>query len=316
MEDRIVIKESKKTVIGIVCSMVFWCLVCLVLVVIGIFNGEEKRWLWMVYLVGISWTIPFFVYAGLSYWCRRLELSGHMCSYRNIFGKCVTFKAGDVSEIKTKLSTSGKNSLMLIGYDGKKLAVVEMGMDGYERIIPFFETYNLSAVWTEDGWIHPKPVKINAYSDELVVQANKKAMWLSGMWVIAFFVLVVGWTIWLWRQSEFGFLHISMIGLNVLAVVIGMAAVAEIKGYLKLRLVLSSNQCTFIDMYGQIQYFLLDEIESAKIVTEGIGKRQTKKILLRLSNGREAVKINYAAGIDNLTDVIPFVEYHQRKIKQ
>ena len=110
MEERIIIKESKKAVTGIVGSMVFWCLVCLVLVVIGIFNGEEKRGLWMAYLVGISWTIPFFVYAGLSYWCHRSELSGHMCSYRNIFGKCVTFKAGDVSEIKTKLSTSGETS--------------------------------------------------------------------------------------------------------------------------------------------------------------------------------------------------------------
>lgn len=313
VEERIIVKESQKAAVGIVVGIALFWLLCLGLVAIGICNGEEWNGIFVAYLIAISWTIPILVYTGLSYRFRRLELSGRACSYRNVLGKRIDFMACDVAEVKTKISTDWKTKLYLLGQAGEKLAMVETGMVGFERVVPFFEAYNLSAVWTEEGWVRPKPVKINAYEDELVVKANRKMLWDSYVWVVIFLALAAWCTIWVWRELEFGFLHIGMIGLDFLAIALGMEAVRETKGYLKLRLVLTTGQCIFTDMYGQERRFLFDDLENVQIVTEGIGKGKRKLLTMQLSDGKETVKINYVAGIDNLADVIPFVEYHRRK---
>lgn len=313
MEETIVVKESKKTIRETLCIYVIIWIFIGMLLLFAFLNGEVLDFSFFLFLfISTGWT---FLLAGCvvaSYCFRRLELSYKGCFYRTMFGRKRFFLPQDVAKVKTKPSPWGDGDLLLIGHDNQVIAKMEMNMSGTEKVIPFFEIYNLSAVWTEKGWVHPEPVKINSVEDELVVRPNGFSLNLLLFFAIAY-VLFIVW-VFGWVLERDAYSHILAIILGGMSIVLLVSFAGEIRTRKNLCLVLTPGICSFTDKSGRKRQFYLEDITRVVKTEERIVKR-SKVLILRLwlSNGDLAAEVAFTAAMENVADIIPFVEHHQIK---
>lgn len=315
MEDRIIVRESAADLRLYIIEMLILNGLFIFLSVWGVLKGEDF-WLffWIDFLV-LCATIPGLIYYLLRFFLRRLELGYQGCSYRNMFGGRQGFMPEDVAAVKVIPSVKGCFDIFLLGQDGETLFKAGDRMTNYDKIIPFFETYNASAVWTEAGWIHPKPVLINEYGEELVVKPTRRAVRgevFSLLFSGCLMCVVVGVCSYADRESV-GLLHyvLWLCALGVAAVML-KGSVKLIRAGHFLCLVLTTGSCTYTDEKGTVRQFTFDEIGEIQIKHEGGGRSARNILELSLLGGRESIRMSYMSGIEHVTEIIPFVEYHRK----
>lgn len=312
MDDRIVVRESKKAIK----ELAFWLAMIVALFgglgVMSFLDGDPRGL--KICMVVLTLAIPIFSLLALEYFLRRLELGYRGCLYRTTFGHRRTFSPGDVAEIQTKRTAYGDVFYYLIGQDGKKLARIEKSMVNFEKVITFFETYNASAIWTDSGWVHPKPVRILTYGEKLIVKPNKYAIWHDIVTMMVLIITTIGLIVWkVYSSAELGlFEAVIFIGL-VLGICFSFKQIVkdDRKTYKNLCLVLTPGTCSFTDEKGNLRQFEFDEIAEIKKVREGSQRFTVDFLEIRLNNGDIAAKVAKTAGMDNVGDIVPFVEHHR-----
>lgn len=318
MSDRIIIRESVADLRLYIIEMAVLNGLFIFISVCGVLKGEGFRFFFWIDLLVLCATIPGLIYYLLRFLLRRLELGYQGCSYRNMFGSRQDFMPEDVTAVKVIPSVKGYSDIFLLGKNGETLFKAEDRMVNAEKIIPFFETYNASAVWTEAGWIYPEPVLINKYGEELVVKPKRRTVrgeLFSLLFAVGLFCVIAG--VCFYGDTEaVNLLRYAMLLMALWTVILAFKwSIEIIRAGRFLCLTLTTGICTYTDEKGAVRQFTFDEIGDIQIKHEGAGKSARDILELSLLGGREPIRMSYFSGIEHVTEIIPFVEYH-RKLRE
>lgn len=82
-------------------------------------------------------------------------------------------------------------------------------------------------------------------------------------------------------------------------------------------LILTPGQCSFTDKKGRTSLFYLKDVTRITKTEDKMINNKVTTLRIWLISGNMAAEVPYTAAMENVTDIIPFVEYHQkRRIKE
>lgn len=320
MEDKIIVKHSVKNLIGtaLICVCILLFFGVLLLAAIWA-NGDVNGFFWL-FLIVFAVSILVMAIVIRDYFVGRLELSSSGCTYQASCGRKQKFMLRDVAAVKTKEVPSIKGEgiflTSLVGRDGEILAEIDSTMIGSEKVIPFFETYNASAVRTETGWLYPEKVLFNPYGEKMVVKYEdaKGLQWFMIVFLIIGMLLFGAAAYSAWTDAKWGlFVFLLLFELFLMYFVVSMR-----KGFAAQKnfsLVLTTGICSYTDLDGTTREFRFEEIAKVnKIRKAAIRNKEFRTYSeIVLAGGEIAATIEWSSSISNSTEIQQFVEYHKRK---
>lgn len=315
MDKKIIVRERKSILLSLSIIFLIYIVFNLALAGLAVWQGESlKKWLVIeIFLCG--WTVLMLLGLALDYVLRRLELSRYGCCYRTMFGHRREFMPRDVAQIKVKHSTQkGGGALFLTGYDGKQLAKIEMNMEHAEQVLPFFEAYQVPVFWSSENSEAVQVSTMEQVPKQLIVKPKRSGAVILGI-LFAVYGLIIAWIYLESYQAGESLGYLLVTGAILL---VGMpvwflyALKKETLSWKNMRLVLTSELCSFTDDKGRTRQFTFAEIKELKTYR----KSRSTYLEIILESGECAARLPYSPSMERAEDIGPFVRYYQEKQKE
>ncbi len=312
MDEKIVVKGDNQlntVIVMMLIGMFVFCALC-------IYTGEPWMCIWFILIFG---TLALMMLA-----CScipKLELGRQKCIYRNVLGRTRQFLLTDIAKICREPENGfGRTALQLFDKNGEKLAEISSGMENYEKVLLFFQSYyHASKVWNGQEWVKPHKIELPEYQDTLEVKVNpQKLLYVNlPLYCIMLCTGVSLCYLALWYQADVAqndmidriFLFLFGVAelLYAIALIIGNHILKRYE-----RMVLTCDECFYVNSKGKQKKFLFQDIKKVKIESRKRGKSIYDVLTLKDGNDREIVCLNYSSYLDGVADVAAFISHWQR----